>query len=214
MSIATEYTRLKNAKENIKASITGKGVTVPGGTKLDDMSVLIDKIKQVDLTGDTVAPETLLSGVTAHNAEGELITGEIKLKVYKGEIVSTVSGAGSYAVIAKDSFLAEHRSDEKLTVRVEFEIEPTPYTVVKSWAQGKIGVFPIATASIHQFQLRYGSNGSHSCNTAEWKITDITTSPNTYVGRLYITEDGELRCYSNSDNYAIRPCNYIAKVEW
>ena len=44
MSIATEYTRLKNAKENIKASITGKGVTVPDGTKLDGMSVLIDEI--------------------------------------------------------------------------------------------------------------------------------------------------------------------------
>ena len=41
MSISTEYTRLKNAKEDIKASITRKGVTVPDGTKIDGMSVLI-----------------------------------------------------------------------------------------------------------------------------------------------------------------------------
>lgn len=48
MSIATEYTRLKNAKEDIKASITGKGVTVPDGTKFDGMSVLIDEITAAD----------------------------------------------------------------------------------------------------------------------------------------------------------------------
>lgn len=48
MSIATEYTRLKNAKEDIKASITGKGITVPDGTKLDGMPVLIDEITTAD----------------------------------------------------------------------------------------------------------------------------------------------------------------------
>ena len=44
MSIATEYTRLKNAKEDIKASIIAKGIAVPDGTKLDGMSVMIDQI--------------------------------------------------------------------------------------------------------------------------------------------------------------------------
>lgn len=38
--------------------------------QLSDGTVLLD------LTGDTVTPETLLSGVTAHNAAGEPIVGE------------------------------------------------------------------------------------------------------------------------------------------
>lgn len=46
MSITTEITRLQTAKEDIKASITGKGVTVPDGTKLDGMAALIDEIEQ------------------------------------------------------------------------------------------------------------------------------------------------------------------------
>ena len=40
--------------------------------QLSDGTVLLD------LTGDTVTPETLLSGATAHNAAGEKITGVIK----------------------------------------------------------------------------------------------------------------------------------------
>jgi hypothetical protein len=44
MSIATEITRLQNAKSAIKTSIEGKGVTVPSSTTLDGYSTLIDSI--------------------------------------------------------------------------------------------------------------------------------------------------------------------------
>lgn len=52
MSIATEYTRLKNAKEDIKAYITGKGVTVPDGTKLDGMTALLEQISGSELLAE------------------------------------------------------------------------------------------------------------------------------------------------------------------
>jgi len=45
MSIASEITRLQNAKASIKASIENKGVTVPSATKLDGYSTLIDSIQ-------------------------------------------------------------------------------------------------------------------------------------------------------------------------
>jgi len=45
MSIATEITRLQNAKASIKTSIENKGVTVPSATKLDGYSTLIDSIQ-------------------------------------------------------------------------------------------------------------------------------------------------------------------------
>lgn len=41
----------------------------------------------LDLTGDTVTPETLMAGVTAHNAAGELIVGIREAKEF------TVDGA-------------------------------------------------------------------------------------------------------------------------
>lgn len=44
MSIATEITRIQGAKADIKASIEGKGVTVPSQTKIDGYASLIDEI--------------------------------------------------------------------------------------------------------------------------------------------------------------------------
>lgn len=46
MSIASEITRLQNAKASIKTSIENKGVVVPSATKLDGYSTLIDQISQ------------------------------------------------------------------------------------------------------------------------------------------------------------------------
>lgn len=45
---------------------------------------------QLDLTQDTVTPETLLSGTTAHNAAGEEITGSMgSIKTYTATIGTT-----------------------------------------------------------------------------------------------------------------------------
>lgn len=46
MSIASELTRLQNAKNAITSAIAEKGVTVPSDTKLDGMAALIGQIEQ------------------------------------------------------------------------------------------------------------------------------------------------------------------------
>lgn len=45
MSIASDVTRIENAKAAIKAAIEGKGVTVPDATLLDGMAALIAGIE-------------------------------------------------------------------------------------------------------------------------------------------------------------------------
>lgn len=45
MSIATDITRIQNAKAAIKTAIENKGVTVPESTKIDGYSALIDEIE-------------------------------------------------------------------------------------------------------------------------------------------------------------------------
>lgn len=46
MSIASEITRLQNAKAGLKTAIEGKGVTVSSSTKLDGYADLVDSIQQ------------------------------------------------------------------------------------------------------------------------------------------------------------------------
>lgn len=45
MSIASEITRLSNAKDAIKTALEGKGVTVPSETKIDEYAELIGDIE-------------------------------------------------------------------------------------------------------------------------------------------------------------------------
>ena len=132
------------------------------------------------------------------------------IKVYEGTIDQTINGSGQYAVLAKDDVLAEHRNHSALFVRVEFDIVPTPYTIVKVWGiTTPRSTLPVDMAA-YQYIQRYGADGSYSHATN-------TTSINEYnpqgVGYMHITEDGELRVYSNSSNFAIRPSNYRVIVE-
>ena len=82
MSIATEITRLQNAKASIKASIENKGVTVPSATKLDGYPALIDSIS----TGSQVTVEPL--SVTQNGTYQE--TG----KAYSPVTVNVQGGGG------------------------------------------------------------------------------------------------------------------------
>ena len=68
MSIATEITRLQNAKAAIKTAIEGKGVTVPDATLMDGMAALIDAIEAGG--GGSVEPfsEVLTGTVTFASA--------------------------------------------------------------------------------------------------------------------------------------------------
>ena len=58
----------------------------------------------IDLTEDTVTPETILKGKTAHNAAGELIIGvyePMTIKQYTGTLLSTGWAADSYGYQAQ-----------------------------------------------------------------------------------------------------------------
>lgn len=50
----------------------------------------------IDLTADTVTPDKLLEGITAHNAKGELITGTLKLgPTYTNQVPISTDTDGS-----------------------------------------------------------------------------------------------------------------------
>lgn len=99
MSIQSEINRISQNVSDSLTAVAAKGVTVPTGSTSDDLPELISQISSgsgsaititdeldshggtirtisaVSLAGDTVRPDVLLSGYTAHNALGEAITG-------------------------------------------------------------------------------------------------------------------------------------------
>ncbi len=138
-------------------------------------------------------------------------------RVYKGTITDTTVGSGKHKVlIENDSFLAEHRANPTLFVRVEFEIDkdlyvdekPPAYTIVKTWAANNEKEL-IPTGFI-QNCMRIDGNSAYSVGNPSNALFEEGVG----VGALSITADGELRIYSNSaSNYAIRPSTYTVIVE-
>ena len=133
-------------------------------------------------------------------------------KVYKGTITETVVGSNKYAVLAKDSFLAEHRAEENLFVRVKFDVEQQAYTIVETWCCGEQNK-GLLVGGLQAYQAIRRYDGSAALNTAQITVP-VTSETSQGVGCVLITEDGELRIYSNSSvNYTIRPSAYTVIVE-
>lgn len=190
------------------------GVTLATSGKYCEDNI---EVKQTFLQDDTVTPELLVEGVTAHNAAGDSIVGTIKHRFFEGEIVSTVLGSVAYAVLCKDQIIADHFNDTNLRIDVRFDLESTPYSVVET-----IG-FNISTATadinvlhrIGQHVMRYDSSGIRNINKMGVAINgDNDVGASEGVGMIRITEDGEVRIYSKSSNYAIRPSKYTVEVNW
>ena len=80
-------------------------LTVEYETQVPVSKVVFGGDTLIDLTGDTVCPEMLAEGITAHDMSGKLITGTMtpgkKLQVVKGKYAAQIEGKNGY----HDNFL-------------------------------------------------------------------------------------------------------------
>lgn len=198
------------ANHKIAVTENGTKTLLTAGKYCDRNIDVVVNVPSLDTSDATAAAGNIEYGKTAY-VNGKKLTGTSRHKEYTGEIVSTVVGADAYAVLAQDELLAEIRNEELLFVRVEFDIGPTPYTVVKTWAANSTDTIIRDTNQNQQLVHRWDSSGKKSISYPTVLITDNTAVG---VGCILITAAGELRCYSRSGNFAIRPCTYKAVVEW
>lgn len=134
-------------------------------------------------------------------------------RVYTGELTETIVGTGAYLALAKSDILAQHRNDENLFVRVEFDAEAAPYTIIGCWGTNRVNILPFVSNYIYQLSKRYDQSGFFASGNVAVPVNGESASGG--VGTIGITEDGELRIYSNSSvNYALRPGKWTAVVEW
>ena len=196
------------ANHKIAVTENGTKTLLTAGKYCDRNIDVLVNVPSLDTSDATATPANIEYGKTAY-ADGKKLTGTLRRKEYTGTIVSTVVGTNAYAVLAQDELLAAIRNEELLFVRVEFDVVATAYTIVKNWCFNSI-----IPGSLDQYQhvVRYDANAEY--NEASISVPVNTNSP-VSVGCVQITENGELRCYSNSStNYSIRPCTYKVVVEW
>ena len=91
---------------------------------------------KLDLTADTVTPETLLKGTTAHNAAGELITGvyePMNIKQYTGTLLASGWAADSHGYQAQTITITG--------LRASYDVDP-------EWDVALSGTDPDADAAL------------------------------------------------------------------
>lgn len=139
---------------------------------------------------------------------------------YSGKIVSEVVGSDvskDYVTLVEaNTFLEGIYDSATLFVRVEWypEVPDTreKLTIVKNWAVN----VPQEVMPSSQCQLikRYDANAVTSLGYNAIPLCSEKFPDTGRVGILKITKYGELRLYSGSTGYAIRPGTYKVIVEW
>lgn len=106
MSVASEITRLQNAKASLKTAIEGKGVTVSSSTKLDGYADLVDSIQQGGGGGDDEVIEAYLSEdeVYTINIEDFQASGKVGHRVY---YIKDSSSEGARVIVRKNGVVKQ-----------------------------------------------------------------------------------------------------------
>lgn len=198
MSIATEIARIsKNVSDSLDA-VADKGVTVPTGSTSDDLPDLIAQIAAgsvisvvdtldshggtirtitaVSLQGDTVAPENLLQGYTAHNSQGQAIVG-------------TASGGGT--INLQDKSVTPTESEQSVTKDTGYDGLGTVTVAAISSSYVGSGIdrrdstdlgASGATVSVPSGYYESNASKSVSSGSATTPATSITANPSISVG--------------------------------
>lgn len=194
MSIQSEITRIAGNVSDALTEISNKGVVVPVGSNSDDLATLIAQITggggsaivitdtidpvsggtirtitAVDISGDTVTASDMLYGVTAHDASGTAVTGNIVTKTQADLSASgdTVTApAGYYASSASKSVASGSAATPATTITATPTISVNSSTgVITASVNASQSVTPTVSAG-------YVSTGTAGTITASGSDTE------------------------------------------
>lgn len=140
MSIASEIERLNNAKNAISEAIAEKGVTVPDGTKLDGMPLLVAAIEP-SLQEKTVTPSTSSQIVSPDSGYDGLskVTVDAVVSVEQAVPTITVSSSGLITASSEQSegFVVEGTKTATTQLTTQAAQTITPGTSNKTISSGR-----------------------------------------------------------------------------
>jgi hypothetical protein len=169
MSIATEITRLQNAKSAIKTSIEGKGVTVPSSTTLDGYSTLIDSISSGSSAWTKLGEKdiTTASTSTSNSNVGTISCGSgaaTKDKIIYVRVRDTAGPRAGYFLGSDTFFINTNKANGSTSAMSTAARLIHRYSTSNQYAaySGTYGVYAysITNAGVVNIYRRYNSSNS------------------------------------------------------
>ena len=141
------------------------------------------------------------------------VPAETNHRHYEYDNPSAVSGGGNYVtVVSGDETLKQVRSLD--TLLVVCRMSGTVSCVKSCFGTNAKGIYPILNAATDcQSVLRLKADGLLNSNNTVNAVDD-DTSLTTGSGRIYITPEGDLRIYGNTNAYPIPAGEIIVAVLW
>lgn len=188
MSVATEITRLQNAKASIKSSIEAKGVTVPSSTTLDGYSTLIDSIPSGGATiNGTLVSKEIQSGSVA---KGDFVKrGDYNIEDRVSSSSQMVYGTNVSATNENNIF--DNNDDTYATIKASGANSLNAMVQCKSRTDLNIPATAILKSISSTFKFRFPSSNS---NVASLVKLPVNTAYN--LEGSPITQDTSLTTYT------------------
>lgn len=128
---------------------------------------------------------------------------------WTGTITSTINGVGTFALLVEDEIIGQVAGLDSLLVRVTTDFSGNDaYTLLSGVAANALYAM---SDSYYQFIHRIGETAGIYSGRNVFQRMDVST--NLIVGQFQIVGN-QLRWVVNSNNYALRPCNYVVEMMW
>lgn len=160
----------------------------------------------IDLTADTVTPETLAQGTTAHDASGATIVGTLEAeKKWTITISAQVSDAQTVTLLT-DSWIASHYNDQNLELEVNaldvLNVSTSSIFFICTKARNTL-----ITSYAYQIGVRSGNNSTSYAIS----LNRAVSNPGNYSNRGTLGADSagnvkiriDANCMLASGNYEI-----------
>ena len=202
MSIASEITRLQQAKADLKAIIESKGVTVPSGTTLDDYPTLVSQILNSGIDWETIAkgmldcttPFEIPSGVYFNVKETNIFYGRKNL-------------TGSVIIPASTTYVnggAFRGCSGVTSITI-----PNTVTRIFDWAFASVGMTSI---EIPNSVTQIDGYAFHSCPLSSITIPSSVTTLGSYIFNKCSQLETMIVATGNTEFDSRNSCNAIIKT--
>lgn len=160
----------------------------------------------IDLTADTVNPQNLLAGITAHDASGAAITGRSKVKVFTYTMSNP--SANKNFVMLNDPVIAAHYADESaVALLVKMTNRDVAGLNFAFCANKAISV------SYTNYQHIYGNFNGSVQNVATVSNSRLSEA-GSISGKITAYANGDLAIYSAQSYNVVRAGDYLVIFAW